>query len=250
MDHFQIKRRTRIQSSAWFGPISFVLICFSIVMAMSIFFRVTHIEVEGNQDYTDEQIVEATGIDVGDNLFFLNRIGAVSRMMARLPYLQEVTIARVLPNKIVITVKESNAIATVSSETGKWMIDRECKLMTAISESEALGLVNVTGITAVLPGVGNPIQVESGDEGKIEYLSEILYEIEVRGLQPMISELDMSDESCPKFVYDGRFDVKLGPQGDTIHKFGMLLSAVSQLAPGDMGTIDLSIDDKVHFLQY
>ena len=250
MENKRRSRRRQLQASPWFGPMSFVLICLSIVVAMSIFFRVQVIEVEGNLDYTDEQVVEATGIDTGDNLFFLNRIGAVSRMLARLPYIQEATISRVLPDKVIISVKESNAVATVQSETSAWMIDRNCKLMTAVTESEALGLIPVTGVTAILPGVGDLIQVEEGDEGKIEYLSEILLEIEVRDLQSRISNLDISDVNNPTFTLDDRFYVNLGSKSDTIRKFGVLLSAASQLQPGDTGTIDLSIDDKAHFLQY
>lgn len=250
MDNNRRNRRRQLRASPWFGPMAFVLICISVIVAMSIFFRVNHIEVEGNEDYTDEQVIEATGIDTGDNLFFLNRIGAVSRMLARLPYIQEATISRVLPNKIIITVKESSAVATVSTETSYWMIDRDCKLMTAVTESEAQGLIHVTGITPVMPGVGDKMEVDAGEEPKVEYLSEILLEIEVRGLQSRITDLDITDVSNPTFVFDNRFDVKLGAKTDTILKFGLLLSAVDQLAAGDSGTIDLSIDEKAHFLQY
>ena len=250
MENKRRNRRRQMQASPWFGPLSFVLICISVVVAMSIFFRVRTVEVEGNEDYTDAEIVAATGIDAGDNLFFLNRIGAISRMMARLPYIQEATVARVLPDKVVITVKESSAVATVLSETSAWMIDRDCKMMTAVTESEAMGLIPVTGITAILPNVGDVIQVKDGDEAKIEYLSEILLEIEVRGLQSRITNLDISDVNSPTLTLDGRFDVILGPKGDTIHKFGLFLSAAEQLASGDTGTIDLSIDEKAHFIQH
>lgn len=250
MENKRRSRRRQLNASAWFGPMSFILVCISVVVAMSIFFRVSTVEVEGNQDYTDEEIVAATGIDAGDNLFFLNRIGAVSRMMARLPYIQEATVSRVLPDKVVINVKESNAIATVQSETSAWMIDRNCKMMTAVTESEAMGLIPVTGITAVLPNVGDPIQPKEGDDGKIEYLSEILLEIEVRGLQSRISEIDFTDPENPSVFFDDRFEVKLGARGDTIRKFGLFLSASQQLASGDMGVIDLSLDDKAHFIQH
>ena len=250
MENKRRSRRRQLNANAWFGPMSFILVCISVVVAMSIFFRVSTVEVEGNQDYTDEEIVAATGIDAGDNLFFLNRIGAISRMMARLPYIQEATVSRVLPDKVLITVKESNAIATVQSETSAWMIDRNCKMMTAVTESEAMGLIPVTGITAVLPNVGDPIQPKEGDEGKIEYLSEILLEIEVRNLQSRISEIDFSDPTNPSLYFDDRFEVKLGTKGDTIRKFGLFLSASEQLASGDIGVIDLSLDDKAHFIQH
>lgn len=250
MENKRRSRRRQLQASPWFGPMSFVLICLSIVVAMSIFFRVSTVEVEGNEDYTDQEIVAATGIDAGDNLFFLNRISAISRMMARLPYIQEASVSRVLPDKVVITVKESNAIATVQSETSAWMIDRNCKMMTAVTESEAMGLIPVTGITAVLPNVGDPIQPAEGDEGRIEYLSEILLEIEVRGLQSRISKIDITDPSNPVLRFDDRFDVKLGDKGDTIRKFGLFLSASEQLASGDIGVIDLSLDENAHFVQH
>ena len=250
MENKRRNRRRELKASAWFGPMSFVLVCISVVVAMSIFFRVSTVEVEGNEDYTDQEIVAATGIDAGDNLFFLNRISAISRMMARLPYIQEASVSRVLPDKVVITVKESNAIATVQSETSAWMIDRNCKMMTAVTESEAMGLIPVTGITAVLPNVGDPIQPAEGDEGRIEYLSEILLEIEVRGLQSRISKIDITDPSNPVLRFDDRFDVKLGDKGDTIRKFGLFLSASEQLASGDIGVIDLSLDENAHFVQH
>lgn len=250
MENKRRNRRRALKASAWFGPMSFVLVCISVVVAMSIFFRVSTVEVEGNQDYTDQEIVSATGIDAGDNLFFLNRISAISRMMARLPYIQEASVSRVLPDKVVITVKESSAVATVQSETSAWMIDRNCKMMTAVTESEAMGLIPVTGITAVLPNVGDPINPAEGDEGKIEYLSEILLEIEVRDLQSRISKIDISDPSNPVLRFDDRFDVKLGAKGDTIRKFGLFLSASEQLASGDMGVIDLSLDENAHFVQH
>ena len=250
MENKRRNRRRELKASAWFGPMSFVLVCISVVVAMSIFFRVSTVEVEGNEDYTDQEIVAATGIDAGDNLFFLNRISAISRMMARLPYIQEASVSRVLPDKVVITVKESNAIATVQSETSAWMIDRNCKMMTAVTESEAMGLIPVTGITAVLPNVGDPIQPAEGDEGRIEYLSEILLEIEVRGLQSRISKIDITDPSNPVLRFDDRFDVKLGEKGDTIRKFGLFLSASEQLASGDIGVIDLSLDENAHFVQH
>ena len=40
-----------------------------ILLAMSIFFTVTDIEVEGNARYTDEEIILASGLEKGENLY-------------------------------------------------------------------------------------------------------------------------------------------------------------------------------------
>ena len=48
-------------------------------------------------------------------------------------------------------------------------------------------------------------------------------------------------------TYLNRFTVRVGDDADLDYKFGMLQSAVEQLAEHDSGTLDLSIDQQVHF---
>lgn len=236
-----------------FAPIAFLLVCLSLIMAMSIFFKVGEIEVEGNSTYTDEEIIRASGIDTGDNLFFINQIFMGSRLTDRLPYVQTATIARVLPNKVIITVTESSSTACVYSGDTLWMIDHNCKLMgtTTQLEAESLGFITVKGLEPIEPVVGDIIAPGVEDTPKLSYLSEILVEIDVRGLNDKIANLDITSVANPTFEYDGRFLVKLGPKSETAHKFGVLLSAVEQLAEGDTGTIDLSMadNDQAHFMQ-
>ena len=71
MENKRRNRRRQMQASPWFGPMSFALICISVVVAMSIFFRVSHVEVEGNEDYTDAEIVAAQGAAAFRFLIFL-----------------------------------------------------------------------------------------------------------------------------------------------------------------------------------
>ena len=82
----------------------------------------------------------------------------------------------------------------------------------------------------------------SADAGKAEYLTEILEQIQLRGLTGSVTRIDMTDVTNPRFDYLGRFTVELGPQGDTEYQFGKLLSAVAQLTENDRGTIDLSLE--------
>lgn len=235
--------------SALFAPVAFVLICLSVILAMSIFFRVNEIEVVGNQTYTTEEVVEASGIDVGDNLFFINQIAFGSHITNRLPYLQDATVERKLPDKIIITVTESSAIACVQSGNGLWLIDRSCKLMGTVSQEESGAFLLVSGVEPIEPSVGDVMELGVEDAGKVSYLSEILTEIDVRELEERVTDLDITSVANPTFAFDGRFQVKLGSKSDTQQKFGILLNAVGQLAPGDTGTIDLSIDKKAHFMQ-
>ena len=74
------------------GPMMFFLVIVAVIFVMSVFFRVSDIQVEGNTHYTDEEIIRAIDIEEGDNLFFFDRFAALSRVFAKLPYVEEVSV--------------------------------------------------------------------------------------------------------------------------------------------------------------
>ena len=48
------------------GPMMFFLVIVAVIFVMSVFFRVSDIQVEGNTHYTDEEIIRAIDIEEGD----------------------------------------------------------------------------------------------------------------------------------------------------------------------------------------
>ena len=78
-----------------YAPVSFLIVLAALIFGMSVFFRVAGIEVSGNEFYSDEEIIEASGIEEGDNLFFINRITAITRIRARLPYVESAAIRQI-----------------------------------------------------------------------------------------------------------------------------------------------------------
>ncbi len=241
----QQKKRKR-KRGVLFAPISFLIICAALVFAMSVFFRVSGIEVEGNAIYTPEEIIEASGIEEGDNLFFINRFSAISRIFSKLPYVEKAVINRTLPNKLVIVVSESKAIACVAAEDGTWAIDKSCKLLSKASGDELRGLIRVEGLTPIAPEAGQIIAPGEAESPKVSYLAEILTQIDALGLRGNITYIDINGISNPSFDYIGRFTVKLGANENVEYKFQCLLSAVAALNEGDRGTLDLSIDKRAH----
>ena len=51
-------------------PLTFFLVIVALVFIMSVFFKVSRIEVKGNSIYTADEVIKASGIETGDNLFF------------------------------------------------------------------------------------------------------------------------------------------------------------------------------------
>ena len=103
------RRRRRGRFSFLTKLLCILLIAGAVVAALTVFFKVQSITVSGNARYTSEEVVAASGIEIEDNLFLLNKYSAAQAIFEKLPYVEEATINRALPDTIVITVRECAA---------------------------------------------------------------------------------------------------------------------------------------------
>lgn len=228
-------------------PGTFFLIIAAIIFLMSISFKISKIEVSGNALYSDKEVISASGIQKGDNLFFINRIAAGSRVVVKLPYVDSVAITRTLPNRVTIVVQESNAIGYVVAGEEYWTISQSGKFLDKINADDTKDIARISGLTVKNPAAGEIISPAEGEEGKFEYLLDIMYQIQTRGMVGDISSIDVGNEANPEIGYQNRFSVKFGEMDNTEYKFGKMLSAIEQLGADDAGSMDLSDGDKVFF---
>ena len=94
------------------------------LLALTIFFRVHTISVEGAMRYSAEEIVSNLDVREGDNLYLWNKVKTSNALMERLPYLESVQIRRHLPDTLVVTVTECTATVAVQNEGGYLYLSR------------------------------------------------------------------------------------------------------------------------------
>ena len=226
----------------------FAVVVIAIVFLMSVFLRISDISVEGNEHYTDEEIISAIDIEQGDNLFFFDRFAAISRVFAKLPYVEEVSVARQLPDKVIITVQECKALAYIAVGDENWTIDRSCKILGKATEDELGSLIGIEGLNPGTLLIGERLTSADGDDAIISFIAEVLYQIQERNLTDQILKLDFSEELGAKMYYGTRFTVVLGGSAEVNHKFAMVESVLEQLKEGDVGIIDVSDGYSAHFI--
>ena len=239
------KLRKRTVSGA---ILTFAVVVIAIVFLMSVFLRISDISVEGNEHYTDEEIINAIDIEQGDNLFFFDRFAAISRVFAKLPYVEEVSLERQLPDKVIITVQECKALAYIAVGDENWTIDRSCKVLGKATESELESLIGVEGLNPGTLLIGERLTSADGDEAIITFIADVLYQIQERNLAEHIRRVDFTENLGAKMYYGTRFTVILGGTAEVNHKFAMLESVLEQLKEGDVGVIDVSDGYSAHFI--
>ncbi len=132
------RRRSRGRFAFLYRLLCFVLICAAIVGALVLFFKVDTISVSGNDRYSRETILAASGVSEGDNLFLLNKYDAAARITEALPYVESVSILRGLPSTITASCRglcasiswsaairrafSRTAIAGLSARRASWWI--------------------------------------------------------------------------------------------------------------------------------
>ena len=224
-----------------------MLVAAAVVLACVVFFRVNDLEVSGNVRYTAEEIVGASGIETGDNLIVLSRSRVSASICTKLPYVENVSIKKVLPDKVVLRVSERVAAASVESPEGRWLISAQGKLLEP--DDGAIKSVRITGLTAIVPYAGGMLQVSGEEEATLNYVTQLLMQLESHGWLEQCTALDCTAASFMMLNY-GIYQVKLPRGGDYDYYLNLTESALASgsILEGVGGSLDLTVvEGKVYY---
>lgn len=268
MARYSHRSRTRRRNRGRFGPL-FKLLCVAAVgvaltVGVTVFFRVESVEVTGNQRYTAEEIIAASGIELGDNLYGLNKVRIDQNIRTSLPYIGNLTIDRRLPNTIAITVTEWEAVARIAvpdpaqalaiqkelAEQGRdqvrlaresWLISVKGKLLEpAPADSTA---ITVTGLTAVEPGAGQMLEVAESEKTRLAALTGLLEALEQEEAMGQVTSIRLENTQLILRYLD-RFDVKMKLNADFDYNVRLMQAVRLQIeeshGPEAAGSIDLT----------
>ncbi|MCI8916212.1 MAG: FtsQ-type POTRA domain-containing protein [Oscillospiraceae bacterium] len=236
--------RRRGRFSGLYKVLSILLIAGAVTVACVVFFRVNRVEVEGNVRYTAQEIIEASGIQVGDNLIALSRIRVSAAICTQLPYVENVSPQKVLPDKVVLRVTERVAAASVDSADGRWLISVQGKLLE--KDNGTIEAIQITGLTAVAPYAGGMLQAGEGEQITLEYVKELLAVLESRRMLTQCTALDCSATTSMTLQY-GIYRLKLPRGGDYDYYMRLAEGALAKgleegvLLEGQSGVLDLTV---------
>ena len=229
------RKRRQGRFSFLYKILIFVAICGAIAVALALFFKVDTITVTGNSRYTANQIIEASGIETGDNMFFLNKYHASERITAALPYVETVRISRQLPDTLVVTVTECTAPAAVSQDGKLWLLSGDGKIVDA-KTGDGKQYAVVEGLTLLEPQVG------------ADLLLTLLGLLRDKNMLGDVQTIDLSDTASVVMRYLDRFDVTFRWDADFDYKLDYLLAVVERLEVNEKGAIDMTQEGKASFI--
>jgi len=242
--------RKKHRSTIIYTPLAAVLVLIIIIFGVSVFFRVTSVEVAGQSRYTADEIIVASGIQTGDNLFFINTDAAARRIKASKPYIADVRVTWQIPDVALIEVTESIAFAVVSEGGDYWKIDSSGRILEHTDFSGTAGLIRVMGLTAVTPREGAALAVAEAYDTQLGFLLDILSAMDKAEIGRDVTNLDMTNISAITFTYKGRVDVRFGRGDKAEFKITRLLEALENRADDFAGQVLLDRDEGTSVITY
>lgn len=237
------KRRRRGGLSRLLRPLSFLLAAVAVVAALTLFFKAENIEVIGSYRYSSDEIIEASGVETGDNLILLDRYRISQRIYTALPYITDVRPKPKFPNTLEIEVTETRAVAAIQGGGGFWLISADGKILEAVDSAVAADFMRLNGLWAENPAISEPLALPEDSPLSIERLQALLAALLEQDALSRTDVIDCSDSRELILEFDGRFRVELFYDADFDYKSKCLVQAVAQLEPNQTGTLRMTMSD-------
>ncbi len=244
----QVRRRVsrRQRFFHMIGRILFLgILLAAATLALTVFFKVDTITVEGAQKYRAEEIVAGMDVKQGDNLYLWNKVKVCDAMLEKFPYLQSVQIRRHLPNALVVTVTECSASVAIASNGGYLLLSKEGKALEQSANSN--GLPVVTGMTLTDVPLGKILSSDSSEAA--DDLLTILQTLDAADMLKDLAFINLSDLHDIHIGYLKRFDIRVDSVDNLAYYLRFAQTVIEdRLSPSDIGQLYWDSQNRLHYV--
>ena len=212
-----------------------LLIAASVVAACTVFFRVEEVTVEGNERYSQEQILSVAS--VGEQI--------AQRIYRALPYVDHVEVQKRFPTTLKMVITESQPVAVITGAASAWIVDAKGKLLEQADETQAQEYTKVTGLELLEPEQGAQAQTTPENQAQLDGLTAMTTALASCGLMEGMTSIDVSSKTEIVMVYDGRLTVKVLNNVDFDRKLKALKQVIAVIGEEGRGTINMKGQDKI-----
>ena len=225
--------------------LTLVVVCAAAVLALTLFFKVESVEVTGNSRYSAQEIQDACGVSLGDNLYLLSKPDMVQRLHQQLPYIDEVRITRQLPNTLCVQVTEFTTVYAVEQEGTVWLLTSGGKIVETAAERGDVPLID--GCELLAPSLSGDVSFALELQNRQESLFALLTALESAELTEGVRAIHLGDPTVLTMDYTERFSVEMPYSADYPRLLRYLTLVIEELETNLTGVIDLTRDGEPHF---
>lgn len=186
------KYRSKSKKRKIFFITTFMLAIVIIVFTLTApIFNVTNIEVEGNNNVSTQNIINYSGIIIGENIFKYNNNGVVPKIKEN-PYLKEAKIRKILPGTIVIAVEEREVNYQIKLINSYVYIDEQGYILENSNEKKQVPVI--AGLKTTEEELLNSKRLITEDLEKLNDIIKIMDASKAIEIDALITEINIEDK--------------------------------------------------------
>lgn len=185
----------------------FAVMC---VVVYRLLFKVSEINVVGSESYTAEEIIEASGIGVGDHLYSFRASTLEKNVILRCPQVKSVEVNRSAPKKVTLTVSEKPC-AFYADFYGEYRaVSADLRVLYSVTRDEArergLVLLRLPAVTKAVAGS----EAKYSSVRRDDYIYTVTEALQNSELWGRVSAVDLTGKYDIEMVCDGKYLLTLG----------------------------------------
>ena len=225
-----------------------LVVAITVALMLTVLFNVSAVKVVGSSIYGSDEIVYASGVMNGDNLFRLPSDEIESRIETALPYVKKAEIIKSFPDTVGIKVTPATESILLQIDDGMFVADADYKVLRSVSEKND-NLLRIKGIKTESAKVGKALKFSDKQQKKV--LAELLEMCKENGLS--VRFVNISNLVDIGFVVNESLYVKLGSYNDMSSKIIHLTTAIKNMDKKVTASISLenwSLSSKESTVKY
>lgn len=243
----QRRRQKRRKQIINYAAVCLAVLALAVVLSLTVFFQVNEFVIKGESPYTEEEIINACGIRMGENIIRCDAKSVGDKLSQALPYIGSAAVERSASGKVTITVKTVKPHWSVINGEQAVLIDKSGKVLEVGPAEKALEATIVQGVVVAEAVPGQAVVLQ--EDVPFSYLDTIGKAISSASIDKLTS-LNLSDTDYMQALYDGRINIIIGSSDNLTMKLALASEVIKRensIDPAQYGTIDLTIDDMAYF---
>ncbi|HIX64764.1 MAG TPA: FtsQ-type POTRA domain-containing protein [Candidatus Anaerotruncus excrementipullorum] len=202
-------------------------------LSLTVFFKIETVEVTGLTKYAAEEVIQASGVQVGQNLFRVSEKKVNGLLTQQFPYIQEVTLKRSYPARLTLEVTQAQPLGAALTAAGYVLIGNNGRILEAGVDAVDPEVTIVTGmyLSDITEGRVLGTVVEEG---------EILYPADMEPLEERDEAGRLKSRSQLEQEEQARRQQAAQEEARSFQILTSLAQAISETSFGNITLVDFS----------
>ena len=249
LEAYRLAKRRKLGHQARRAASALLMTCLFVGCALAVVYKLVYVirdvDVTGAHRYTSEEILSASGVKTGDNLYSFSSRIAENAITLQYPYVQELDVIRKAPSAVTFAITEDTAVFYAEIYGEIRALSPTLRVLDRVTREDidALGLIRLRMPEIQSAMAGRVIRFR--EEKYTRQIRDITAKVLASSLRERITTVDLRNPYQVFAVADKRFLLDFGNNADLDIKMKVAAAVLADdLFKTDIkAQIDLSVSD-------